>query len=108
MQPKARLSVILGMDIHQVQPKLIEEFSDTHGFMVLYACSLSSKLILCGNRVYPYTPTAAAADHDDKFAAEFRASTAASSSAPGACGKISSPLTTTTAPSWAAGGSDQQ
>ena len=70
MQPKARLSVILGMDIHHVRPKLIEEFSDQHGFMSLYACSLSSKLILCGNRVYPYTPAqarSALAQHTNSF-----------------------------------------
>ena len=70
MQPKARLSVILGMDIHHVRPKLIEEFSDQHGFVSLFACSLSSKLILCGNRVYPYTPAqarSALAQHTNSF-----------------------------------------
>ena len=63
MQPKARLSVILGMDIHHVRPKQIDEFSDKHGSMSLFACPLSSKLILCGKRVYPYTP----AQHTNSF-----------------------------------------
>ena len=70
MQPKARLSIILGMDIHHVQPKLIDEFSDQHGCMSLFACPLSSKLILCGNRVYPYTPAqarSALAQHTNSF-----------------------------------------
>ena len=60
MQPKARLSLILGMDVHNVRLKLIDEFSDSHG----------SKLILCGNRVYPYTPAqarSALAQHTDSF-----------------------------------------
>ena len=52
-QPKARLFLILGMDVYNVRPKLIDEFSDSHGCMSLYACPLSAKLILCGNRVYP-------------------------------------------------------
>ena len=52
--PPAKLSLILRMDLHHVQPKLIEQFSDIHGFMAVYACSLSQKLITAGNRMYLY------------------------------------------------------
>jgi hypothetical protein len=54
-KPPAKLSLILETDLHFVQPKLIEQFSDIHGFMAVYACSLSQKLITAGNRMYPYT-----------------------------------------------------
>ena len=59
MRHHAKLSIILGMDVHHVQPKLVEEFKDQHGSLGLYMCSLSNSLILCGNRVYPYTPAEA-------------------------------------------------
>ena len=58
------------MDVFNVRPKLIDEFSDMHGCMSLYACPLSSKLILCGNRIYPYTPAQARealAQHTNSF-----------------------------------------
>ena len=69
-QPKRRLSVVLGMDIFNIRPKLIDEYSDMHGCMSLYACPLSAKLILCGNRIYPYTPAQARealAQHTNSF-----------------------------------------
>ena len=49
------MSLIIGMDLPHVQPKLVEQFNDSHGFMAVYACSLSQKLITVGNRTYPYT-----------------------------------------------------
>ena len=51
-KPLAKLSLILVMDLHHVQPKLVEQFSDKHGFMGLYACYLLGSLITCGNRVF--------------------------------------------------------
>ena len=51
----AKLSLILGMDLHHVAPKLVEQFSDKYGFMSVYTCSLSQKLITAGNRMFPYT-----------------------------------------------------
>ena len=59
MRPQARLSVILGMDVMHVTPQLIEEFRDRHGFLALYACTLSNSLITMSNRQYPYTPAEA-------------------------------------------------
>ena len=56
MKPPAKLSLILGMDLHQVQPKLVEQFSDKLGFKGLYACFFSNTLITCGNRIFPYSP----------------------------------------------------
>ena len=53
-KPPAKLSLILGMDLHHVQSKLVEQFNDNHGFMAVYAYSLSQKLITAGNRMYPY------------------------------------------------------
>ena len=53
-KPPAKLSLILGMDLHHVQPKLMEQFYDNPGFMAVNACSLSQKLITAGNRRYPY------------------------------------------------------
>ena len=44
------------MDVHHVQPKLVEKFSDKHGFLGLYACFLTNTLITCGNRIFPYSP----------------------------------------------------
>ena len=70
MKPPAKLSLILGMDLHHVQPKLVEQFNDKHGFMGLYACSLSNTLITCGNRVFPYSPEEARrtlAQHTNSF-----------------------------------------
>ena len=70
MIPPAKLSLILGMDIHHVQPKLVDKFSEKHGFLGLYACSLSNTLIICGNRVYPYSPEearSALAQHTNGF-----------------------------------------
>ena len=58
------------MDLHHVQPKLVEEFKDQHGFLGLYACSLSYTLNSCENRVYPYTPAKARsvlAQHTNSF-----------------------------------------
>ena len=58
------------MDLHHVQPKLVEKFSDRYGFLGLYACSLSNTLITCGNRVYPYTlkeARSAFAQHTNSF-----------------------------------------
>ena len=43
------------MDVHHVQPKLVEKFRDKHGFLGLYTCSLSNTLITCGNRIFPYS-----------------------------------------------------
>ena len=54
MKPPAKLSLILVMDVHHVQPKLVEKFRDKHGFLGLYTCSLSNTLITCGNRIFPY------------------------------------------------------
>ena len=54
-KPPAKLSLILGMDLHHIAPKLVEQFSDKYGFMSVYACSLSQKLIMAGNRMFPYT-----------------------------------------------------
>ena len=70
LRPQAKLSIILGMDIFHVRPKLVEEFRDDHGFLALYACQLSNTLILCGNRVFPYTPAearSALAQHTNSF-----------------------------------------
>ena len=70
MRPQAKLSIILGIDLHHVQPKLVEKFVDKHGFPGLYACSLSNTLITCGNRVYPYAPAkarSALAQHTNSF-----------------------------------------
>ena len=53
-KPPAKLSLIVGMDLHHVQLKLVEQLKDSHGFMAVYACSLSQKLITEGNRMYPY------------------------------------------------------
>jgi hypothetical protein len=54
-KPPAKLSLILGQDLHHVAPRLVEQFSDKHGCMSVYACSLSQKLITAGNRMFPYT-----------------------------------------------------
>ena len=51
----AKLSLILGQDLHHVAPQLVEKFSDKYGSMSIYTCSLSQKLITAGNRMYPYT-----------------------------------------------------
>ena len=70
MKPPAKLSLTLGMDLHHVQPKLVEQFNDNHGFMGLYACSLSITLITCGNRTFPYSPEEvrrALAQHTNSF-----------------------------------------
>ena len=70
MKPPAKLSLILGMDAHYVQPKLVEQFSDKHGFLGLYACSLSNTLITCENRIVPNSPeeeTRALAQHTNSF-----------------------------------------
>ena len=53
-----------------VQTKLVEEFKDQHGFLGLYACSLSNTLLSYGNRVFPYTPAearSALAQHTNSF-----------------------------------------
>ena len=49
----AKLSLILGQDLHHVAPQLVEQFRDEHGSMGVYTCSLSQKLIMAGNRMYP-------------------------------------------------------
>ena len=54
-KPPAKLSLILGQDLHHVAPRLVEQFIDKHGCMSVYACSLSQKLITAGNRMFPYT-----------------------------------------------------
>ena len=38
MKPPAKLSLILGMDLHHMQPKLVEQFNNNHSFLGLYAC----------------------------------------------------------------------
>ena len=53
-KPLDKLSLILGMDLHHVQPKLVEQFYESHGFMAVHACSLSQKPLTAGNRMYPY------------------------------------------------------
>ena len=55
----AKLSLILGQDLHHVAPQLVEQFRDEHGSMGVYTCSLSQKLIVAGNRMYPYTEQSA-------------------------------------------------
>ena len=51
-KPSAKLSLILGQDLHHVAHQLV---SDKYGSMSIYTCSLSKKLIRAGNRMYPYT-----------------------------------------------------
>ena len=51
----AKLSLILGQDLHHVAPQLVERFCDEHGSMSVYTCSLSQQLITAGNRMYPFT-----------------------------------------------------
>ena len=51
----AKLSLILGQDLHHVAAQLVEQFSDEQGSMGVYTCSLSQKLITAGNRMYPFT-----------------------------------------------------
>ena len=36
MKPPAKWSLILGMDVHHVQPKLVDKFSDKHGFLCFF------------------------------------------------------------------------
>ena len=57
MRPQTKLSIILGMDLHHVQPKLVEEFMDMHGFLGLYACSLSNTLFSCGQHTNSFGVT---------------------------------------------------
>ena len=54
-KPPAKLSLILGQDLHHIAPRLVEQFRDEHGCMSVYACSLSQKLLTAGNRIFPYT-----------------------------------------------------
>ena len=69
--PPAKLSLILGQDLHHVAPKLVEQVSDEHGSMSVYTCSLSQKLITADNRMFPFTEETArsALSNTDSFVA---------------------------------------
>ena len=55
MQPSAPLSIILGGDLGHIFPKIVESYEDTYGYLALYNCQLSGRLIAMGNQTYPYS-----------------------------------------------------
>ena len=54
-RPAAKLSIVLGLDLGHVAPKLIDTYSDEHGYMSIYYCPFDDKLIASGNRTFPLT-----------------------------------------------------
>ena len=69
MQPSALLSIILGGDLGHIFPKIVESYEDTYGYLALYNCQLSGRLIAMGNRTYPYSAKEAKEVLDGNFSA---------------------------------------
>ena len=60
LKPQAQLSIILGVDVMHIAPKLVKSFEDKHGYLALYACGLSDSLVVMGIRKYPLSSTSSA------------------------------------------------
>jgi hypothetical protein len=58
VRSSAKLSIVLGLDLMHIAPKLVDTFTDQHGFMSVYYCSLMPGIVASGNRTFPLSVAA--------------------------------------------------
>ena len=53
VQRQGVLGLILGLNFCHIGPKVVDTFSDKHGYMSVLECPLAGRLIASGNRTLP-------------------------------------------------------
>ena len=48
-----QLQVVIGMDLAHLGPHVISSYRDEHGFVQVYSCPFSGRLVAAGNRQFP-------------------------------------------------------
>ena len=55
-QPQ-RMLLVVGLDLYHYFPPMLDSYKDKHGLVSLHHCPFSGRILACGNRTFPLSPT---------------------------------------------------